>query len=222
MPEKLDIYYDHYKETNELNKAAHVRRNKNFIVLCILEAISFLMIVNPDFMCALINETARKHLEYPIKVSNSILQSLIWVLIMYVLMRYVQDTLYVERQYGYLDLLEKKIAVLLKEGKDDNIFSREGANYLKDYPMVLNLIDLFYKMFAPIFFTFINVVRIKQEWNCGIEKIFLICDTVIFVGIIVITWFYFFEIHDRITAWFMKCKCFAKIAQALRSLLKEV
>ena len=222
MSEKLDIYYDHYKETNGLRKAAQVKRNKNFIVLCILEAISFFMIVNPDFMCALINETVRKQLQYPINVSNSILQSLIWVLITYVLMRYIQDTLYVERQYNYLDLLEKKVAILLGEDKDDNIFCREGANYLKDYPMVLNLIDLFYKMFAPIFFTFINIARIKQEWNCGIEKFFIICDTVMFVVIIIITWFYFFEIHDKITAWFMKYKWFEKIAQALRALLKEV
>ncbi len=39
----LETYYDHYKETDAQNKVAQNRRNKCFILLCILEALLFLL-----------------------------------------------------------------------------------------------------------------------------------------------------------------------------------
>ena len=38
----LEMLYDHYKETFCLSKEAQARRNKSFIVLCILEAFTSL------------------------------------------------------------------------------------------------------------------------------------------------------------------------------------
>lgn len=218
----LETYYDHYKETNSLSKTAQSRRNKSFVYLCILEAISFLMIRNPDFICGLLNEAAAKKLETTIQISTDILQTLIWILIAYVLVRYVQNVLYVERQYLYLDDLEKRIAKQLGVKENDSLFSREGDNYLKDYPVVLNFIDLFYKVVAPILFGVINVVHIVQEWNNAGTRLGLICDTVICITILIITWFYFFAIHKKITAWFLKCPPIRWMANLLRNWFKEV
>ena len=214
----LETYYDHYKETNTLSKEAQSRRNKNFAILCVLEAISFLMLRNPDLICGLLNDAAKEKLEITIRVSNGILQTLIWILIAYVLVRYVQDVLYVERQYKYLDKLEKKITGLL----GDDIFSREGDNYLKDYPPVLNFVDLFYKFFSPILFTVINIAHIVEEWRSVSSKLALACDTAICVAIFIITWFYFFEVHTRIATWFKKCKPIGWLARKLRDILKCV
>lgn len=214
----LETYYDHYKETYTLNKEAQSRRNKNFAILCVLEAISFLMLRNPDLICGLLNDAAKEQLETTIQVSNGILQTLIWILIAYVLVRYVQDVLYVERQYKYLDKLEEKIAGLL----GDDIFSRESDNYLKDYPLVLNLVDLFYKFFSLVLFTVINIAHIAGEWRAVNSKLALACDTVICVVIFIITWFYFFEVHTRIATWFKKCKPIGWLARKLRDLLKYV
>lgn len=220
--EKLDTYYDHYKESVSLCRTTQSHRNKSFVYLCVLEAISFMLIKNPDFICVLLNDVVKKELEATILFSNCILQTLVWVLIAYVLVRYVQDVLYVERQYKYLNTLEKKISLLLEETDDKNIFTREGDNYLNNYPMVLNFIDLFYKILAPILFSAINVVHIVQEWNSGMTCTVLIVDTVICVAIFVITWFYFFEIHDKMAEWFKKCKPIGWMAQMLRNLLKAV
>ena len=222
MVEKLDTYYDHYKESVSLCQTTLLRRNKSFVYLCVLEAISFLLAKNPDFICSLLNEVVRKQLETKILFTNSVLQTLVWIFIAYVLIRYVQDVLFVERQYKYLSVLEKKISRLLKETDDKNVFTREGDYYLENYPMVLNFIDIFYKILAPILFSIINVVHIVQEWNCGITRTMLVVDTVICVAIFVITWFYFFEIHDKMTEWFKKCKPIGWMAKKLRNLLKEV
>lgn len=135
--EKLDKYYDHYKESDSLSKTAQSRRNKSFVFLCILEAISFMLIRNPDFICGLLNDVARNKLESVIQFSNTVLQTLVWILIAYVLVRYVQDVLYVEQQYPYLDKLEKKIRELLEEGEEHNLFSREGDHYLDNYPTLV-------------------------------------------------------------------------------------
>lgn len=89
MVEKLDIYYDHYKESVSLCQTTLLRRNKSFVYLCVLEAISFLLAKNPDFICSLLNEVVRKQLETKILFTNSVLQTLVWIFIAYVLIRYV-------------------------------------------------------------------------------------------------------------------------------------
>ena len=222
MTDKLEIYYDHYKETCTLSKVAQERRNKSFVILCLLEALSFLMIRNPEIICGILNDAVRQQLETTIYISNLILETLVWFLIAYVLIRYVQDTLYIERQYNYLNLLEKKIARLLGESEKENIFTRESEFYNKDYPIVLNLIDLFYKMFVPILFTVINIIHIWQEWHKNALQLLLICDVAVCSIIIIITWFYFFEIHDVIAAWFMKCSLIRGITTILKGWLKVV
>ena len=220
--DKLDTYYDHYKESYSLSKEAKLRRNKLFVILCVLETISFMLIRNPDLICGILNDVARVKLEATIRFSNSILQTLVWILIAYVLVRYVQDTLYVERQYKYLNTLEKKISQLLGETIDKNIFTREGDNYLNNYPMVLNFIHFFYTFFSPILFAVINIIHIMYEWNSSISCVSLVVDTVICIAVFIITWFYFFEIHSKIANWFKKCKLIGWMAKILKKWLKEV
>ena len=148
----LDLYYDHYKETYDLSKQAQKRRNKLFVWLCVLEALSFLILIKP----------------------NVVLQTFLWIVIAYTTLQYCQDSLYIERLYPYLGKLEKEISGLSKS----KIFEREGAGYLNNYPMVLNFADLFYKMFCPILFVGINSVRIIREWS-GCMSLALIVDTAI-------------------------------------------
>ena len=214
------MLYDHYKGTNSLSKEAKKRRNKSFIVLCVLEAFSFLILIRPERAFELILDGINKEMNMTLQFSNTIIQTMLWILIAYVLIRYIQDMLYVERSYIYLDDLEKEILKL----NSINIFNREGENYQQDYPMVLNFIDLFYKMLMPVFFMGINSVRIYKEWTV-INKVSLalICDTVLFVAIFIITWFYFFEIHSKITDFCKKHIPFVDpIAKILRKVLKEV
>lgn len=216
----LEILYDHYNQTFNLSKKAQTRRNKNFIILCLLEALSFLLLVRPEKAFDLILAGINKELNATLQLSNTIIQTLIWLLIAYVVIRYIQDMLYIERQYIYLSSLEKKISNLISI----DIFTREGDNYQKDYPMVLNFIDLFYKMLMPILFILINIIRIYVEWTSLNEvTIALICDTILFISIFIINWFYFFEIHSEITNYFKEnIPIINKIAKVLRTILYKV
>lgn len=218
--DSLEILYDHYKETGELSRTAQNRRNKGFIGLCVLEAISFLILVRPMDVLKLFVSEIKNKLDVTLNLSNSILQTLIWVLITYVMIRYVQDVLYVERQYLYMDMLEKKIS---KEGSSD-VFMREGLHYQNNYPMVLNFIDLFYKMLSPVLFLTINTIRIVFEWKQqNTLTLALICDTILYVSLSIILWFYFFEVHSKITSWLKKhIKIIDYIGSILRKWLKKV
>lgn len=217
--DNIDLLYDHYKDTYALSKQSQGHRNKLFVYLCVLEALSFLFLIRPDTALEVFAAGINAHFDTGLVFGNVILQTLLWILIAYVTVRYCQETLYVERLYPYLDNLEKAI---MQESKT-KIFEREGEAYQRDYPMVLNFIDLFYKMFCPVLFVGINIVRISMEWKGKSITPALICDTAIFSVIFIVTWFYFFEIHSKITAWCKKyIPCVNKMAIVLRKILKEV
>lgn len=217
--DRLELYYDHYKESYALCKEAQKRRNKGFVAVCCLEAISFLILIRPEIAFSTILAGISNTLGTALDLGNSTLQTLIWALIAYVLIRYCQDTLYIERQYRYINKIEKEISKCL----DGDSFDREGENYLNNYPMVLNFIDLFYNMLSPIMFFLINVVHITKEWQSTQSvKLVLLCDSILFLAISIITWFYFFEIHNKITAFFKKVPLVRKIAELLRKVLEAV
>lgn len=59
--EQLELLYDHYKETFSLSKEAQNRRNKNFLILCILEAISFWVLVQSEKVFELFTSGISEH-----------------------------------------------------------------------------------------------------------------------------------------------------------------
>ena len=216
----LETYYDHYKDTYEQSKDARQRRNKSFVLLCLLEAISFLLCIDPDLVIGFFNQAIKKELETTIIISNGIFQTLIWILIAYILVRYIQDTLYVEKQYLYLDGLEKKISVLLG---NDGFFQREGKHYIESYPSVLNLIDLFYKTFMPFLFTVVNTIRIMIEWSNSNSFLCHLADSATCIVIIILTVSYYFHIHKKTTEWLERhISCFKWLKKSLHRILKEV
>lgn len=218
--DKLELYYDYYKETCSLSKEAQSRRNRNYVILCVLEAILFLFSIKPETTLEILSTGVNAQFNAALVIGKGILQTLLWILIAYVMIRYCQDTLYIERQYVCIDGIEKTISKLM----ENSPFNREGEGYLKNYPMVLNFIDLFYKMFSPILFLIINTVHIFSEWkSVDVLTLALICDTAIFVEILIVTWFYFFEVHSKMTTWCKQNIPFIdKISKWLRKVLKEV
>lgn len=214
----LDLYYDHYKETNELNRATQSRRNRSFLILCVLEALSLLMVWNPQFIVALFNDAVQSKIESTVQIGSNVLQTLVWILVAYVQVRYVQEAMHVERQYDYIKKLEDRINNLLGEKG----ITREGESYLENYPPVLNLVHLFYNWFCPIFFSFINIYHIILEWRNVANTLPVIADSFICFAIIFITIFYYFELHKKTRAFFLKCKPIALLDKTIRKWLEGV
>lgn len=218
----LELYYDHYKETYSTHQKTKIERDRYYLILCALEAFSFYLAIQPDQAATVISSGIKGQLNATITIGQDILQTLTWILIAYVLISYCRDCLYVERQYRYLDKLEKEISNIISKR---DIFNREGDDYLKDYPIVLNLTDIFYKIVSPIMFSVINYIRIKQEiMQYGyFDKVSVTCDIVIFIMICIILWFFFFEIHSTTTQWLKrKIPFLVGISKFIHRILKEV
>lgn len=216
--EKFQQLYDHYKESDELRRKDQENRNKFFLWLCVIEAVSFLFILRPNAISSAFTDGINSRLGTNIVLGLGIIQTLLWVITLYIMIRYVQSTLSVERLYTYQRDLEEKMT-------DMGIaIQREGKSYDNEYPMVSNFIDLFYKMLCPVFFFGLNIVRIIKEyemvnhvtWHFGF-------DVILCVVLEIITWFYFFQIHSKITNWCKKhILGIGWIAKGLRKILKEV
>lgn len=154
---ELEILYDHYKDTYELSKKEQKIRNKNYIILCLLEALSFLVLFNAEKAYSVFQYIINIKVENPVELGDSILRPLLWILVLYVSIRYCQNTIYVERQYKYIHKLEEKISFIIKD------FNREGFNYLSNRPFVLKFIHIFYTWISPILFIAINSIRLLME-----------------------------------------------------------
>ncbi|MBU5477615.1 hypothetical protein KQI69_00150 [Eubacterium sp. MSJ-13] len=218
--DKIDLIYDHYKETVSLCKNAQKSRNKNFIILCILETISFLILVNCKIALEIIEKNVDKEFNMILPENNIIIETLLWIAVAYVTIRYVQEVIYIEKTYLYIKRIEKKLSSEVCK----KFFDREGDDYQNDYPIVLNIIDLFYKMFIPVVFISINFARIIKEWR---EKngsyLAVICDTTIFLFVIIVTLCYLLEINGRITKFLKNhFEILNLIAIKLRKLLKNI
>lgn len=216
--EKFEWLYDHYKESNELRLKDQANRNKFFVWLCVAEAAAFLLICRPYDITTAFSEGINSKYGTHLAIGLGVFQTLLWVITLYIAIRYIQAMLSVERSYVYQEDLEKRMTEIGVP------IQREGERYTADYPMVSNFIDLFYKMLCPIFFFILNGVRIVMEYR----TIFCVTwhfvfDCILCIVLEVITWFYFFQIHSKITGW---CKRhipgIGKIANGLRKLLKEV
>ena len=95
--DNIDFLYDHYKDTYALSKQSQGHRNKLFVYLCVLEALSFLFLIRPDTALEVFAAGINAHFDTGLVFGNVILQTLLWILIAYVTVRYCQETLYVER-----------------------------------------------------------------------------------------------------------------------------
>lgn len=181
--DKTELLYDHYKETVRASTDMQAKRNALFVYVCVFELLNFLMLLFPQ----VINSALSAFLLEAYKVSLSELLELlptgIWLITTYVLVRYFQTTIYVERQYPYIEEIEAEIA------KETRLvcFDRESKAYLSNYPKVLNLIHIFYTWVIPVLLQVINTVKIILEWKATPSASATWLDTLIYAFLLVLT-----------------------------------
>lgn len=181
--DKTELLYDHYKETVRVSTDMQAKRNALFVYVCVFELLNFLMLLFPQ----VINSALSAFLLEAYKVSLSELLGLlptgIWLLTTYVLVRYFQTAIYVERQYPYIEVIEAEIA------KETRLacFARESKAYLSNYPKVLNLIHIFYTWAIPVLLQVINTVKIIMEWKATPNASTTWLNTLIYAFLLVLT-----------------------------------
>ena len=170
-------YYDHYKETFAIQQVYLSERNKLTVWLLVLLVLVAGFIYDPTAINEKVNQYVSSHvagLAFEMKYLNTgIIFLLLWVMT-----RYYQVVLQIERMYHYIDDCEKKLS------KDGNYkVNREGAYYLKSYPWLSDVVDFCYVVLLPLFIIAIAVVKIIKE--CSWVTHFKLID-IIGLGLIIL------------------------------------
>lgn len=183
--EDVDFLLTHYKDTCDIqNKLINVR-NKLFVYLCVSISFLFLLMINQNGIIGIIEELAQTKYEISIMLPAEIVMSLIWIVILYLTMRYIRTNIHIERQYSYINQLEKQLTKV-----SNQMIAREGNAYADNYPFVLNYIDFLYKWVIPILFSLVVIIKIVLEIYNGItgnivfDIIVAIADVVLWIGYI--------------------------------------
>ena len=121
--DSLELLYDHYKDTFQLIKENEVTRNKMFIYFIVLLSVLYLLAIEPDSLHSSINSWIDTNIGTSIDFGISIIESLIWIVLLYFTIRYFQIIMYINRQYDYLHtlgvkLIRKVIFILTEEVQD--------------------------------------------------------------------------------------------------------
>lgn len=153
--DKLDVMYDHYKDTFSIQKENEKSRNKLFIVLCICILILMLMIIYPNNVYENIQEMFLEKLGINIKFELKVMELFNWFIILYLTIRYYQINANIEKNYKYIHSIEEMLEIKYKLP-----IYREGKNYLNQYPRFLTFSYVFYKYVFPILFSLCVIVKI--------------------------------------------------------------
>jgi H+/gluconate symporter-like permease len=189
--DKLELLYDHYKDTYALIRSQEKERNKNFIYLAVFVSLLFLCSVDPNSPSTILS-IIESHFNIKCGFSFGIIQTFLWLIILFFTLRYYQTNSYIERQYEYIHQLEPVISGLI-----DSKFEREGKHYISNFPAFLDLVYFIYSWFIPIFYLLIVVTKIVLEIvNC--PNFFSVIPNIIIAFIIVIlTAFYLILLHKK-------------------------
>lgn len=159
-----ELLYDHYKDTCEINRSMIKNRNKFFVYLILIITFHFLLMVEPNSILQVLSSVLANKYNLNIQFSVSIIQSLIWIVLLYVTIRYYQETINIEQQYKYIHMMEKEL-----NKKSKLKIDREGKNYLSDYPVVKDMIHFIYQYIFPIIYLCLIIIKIVNElYNSGL------------------------------------------------------
>lgn len=187
---KLDVLYDHYKDSFSLLQDSLKNRNKFTVLLFIIVFFQLLMAVSPDSIISLFIDIVNKM--YEINISNQfmIIQCALWLLLLYFTMRYYQLSVYIERQYNYIYKIESDISLIININ-----FDRESKNYLKSYPKMNNFIDFIYKWLFPTLYSIVILAKITVECMTSSINLYLLFDGMIAIVCFVLTILYLTFLH---------------------------
>lgn len=142
-----EILHDHYKETFQYIRERETLRDRLFLVLIGLYALLAVQIQYPRKFDGTVETINLFGIQVDVNsLPLAALLTATWVFVLAVVLRYCQTTINVERQYGYLHLLEERLSP--EFGGD--VYCREGRAYEDQYPHFSDWTWRFYTVILPV------------------------------------------------------------------------
>lgn len=185
-------YYDHYKDTWSLQQSYLSERNKLTASLLILLVLVAGFMYEPANFPEKVNtylDSRVKGLSFDMKYLNTgFIFLLLWVMT-----RYYQAVIKIERMYHYLKDCETTLSADKKY-----IINREGVYYSKSKAWLISVLNFCYVVLLPVAIIIIAIIKIINECKCGWTKNFKVAD---FIGLGLIILLSLLYILNR---WFKK------------------
>jgi hypothetical protein len=190
---KIEILYDHYKDTFENQKSYLQKRNYyTWICLGLIATLSFQM-ANPDESSVISTELIKKNIG-DIKIDFSYINNVLTFTLLWVVIMYYQINFLIEKTYKYIQEIEGK---LTKEMKPFEI-SREGKTYLDHYPWLSEVVHKIYSIGFPVTLICVSVIKWITEKKQLVEPFsngHFWFDTLFLFGIVLTSLLYLTNRH---------------------------
>lgn len=185
---RLELLFGHYNDTYACIQAIVKSRDRFFLgTLAILAIMSFQIALPTESGNAIV-EFARSKLGVESQVSVSFLSSsLIWAGLLFVVIRYFQIVVHLERQYKYIHALEAELSPLYSGIP----FTREGKFYQVRYPWFSAMAHRLYNWVFPFALVLAATLKVTSEIRLpNVAPFALWTDIVIYALLIVATTLY--------------------------------
>lgn len=160
---QLDILHDHYKETFTRLREVERSRDRLFLLVIGLFALLAVEIGYPAQFGGSVQSFSLLGAEINLgALPLPALLNATWVLTLAIALRYCQTSIWVDRHYPYVHLLEETISPLVGGG---NLYQREGRVYLDRYPLALNAAWYAYVWVFPLVALIATAGLIFLEWD---------------------------------------------------------
>lgn len=169
--ESQDNFYDHYKDTFNLQKGYLKKRDSLTVVLLIMTAVLLFQIKAPNITQQIADILIKQQAE-GLQIDFMYINSILIFAYLWVVMQYYMIVLLIERNYTYIHSIEKNLSNV-----GDYKIQREGVNYLKSYPWLKSLVNQIYKGIFPLLVIVVVVIKFIIEYQQKYE--FIIFDAVI-------------------------------------------
>ena len=161
-----ELYYDHYKETCELQRNNEQKRNKYFIYFTISIIILLLTTKYENNIYTYFKDMLQIKYGINITIESNIMEIFIWLITIYLNLLYYQINATIEKNYKYIHNIEKN----LKFNSKCKI-SRESDNYLKiiDYKSSNKDLDISLAIqgFNIQMLLYLDTLASKQQLDLG-------------------------------------------------------
>jgi small-conductance mechanosensitive channel len=174
MKDKAGILADHYQKTYELTFELWKLRSQTFLILLAVIATGTLLTFSPTETNPLLVLWIAKILEVKTdpgiqELSRSfpfgLLQTLLLVVVFYLVVTLYHRSLYVLRNYRYLAALERDIREQLEAPPQSVAFTREGSFYWSDHAFLQGAVKWCYiVLVGGLLFAFLGA-RIYQDFK---------------------------------------------------------
>ena len=194
---KFQALHEHYKDTFNIIREEKERRNKLMRLIFIVILFCILYALWPSEFVESLSQLFSQKLSTDFSPLNNVISTILWFVLLSVMVKYMQTVVYIERQYEYIHRIEEKIHKCYD--KDSYVFTREGEDYSKKYPMFSKLIDLSYKVILPIVLIITIFLIMVGEWISHIpielSCFLLYINTAIAIFILILIIFYIIFLH---------------------------